>query len=77
MNDVVFMATSNISLYAFNAADGTLLWQDRLGAQTDGMNGGYGYCLGAAIWGDYVVAGALVFGRDGGVLKIYKLTGVN
>jgi outer membrane protein assembly factor BamB len=74
VNDVVFMATSNISLYAFSAADGILLWQDRLGAQTDGFCGGYGYCLGPAIWGDYVVAGALVFGRDGGVLKIYKLT---
>ncbi|HEV7402237.1 MAG TPA: PQQ-binding-like beta-propeller repeat protein [Chthoniobacteraceae bacterium] len=74
VNDVVFMATSHISLYAFNAADGSLLWQDRLGAETGGLNSGYGYCLGAAIWGDYVVAGALITGRDGGVLKIYKLS---
>ena len=44
-----------------------------LGEQTGGMNGGYGYCLGPAVWGDYVVAGALVFGRRGGVLRIYSL----
>ena len=31
-------------------SDGTLLWWDDLGMQTDGYNGGYGYCLGAAIW---------------------------
>ena len=41
--------------------------------ETDSANGGYGYCLGPAIWGDYVVAWALILGRDGGVLKIYKL----
>lgn len=73
VNDVVFMATSGINLYAFNANDGTLLWQDALGMQTDGMNGGYGYCLGPAISGNYVVAGALVMGRDGGLLRIYQL----
>ncbi|MBL8238104.1 MAG: PQQ-binding-like beta-propeller repeat protein [Bryobacterales bacterium] len=75
VNDVVFCATSRISLYAFRVSDGTLLWSDDLGMQTDGYNGGYGYCLGPAIWGNYVVAGALVFGRDGGVLKIYGLPG--
>jgi outer membrane protein assembly factor BamB len=73
VNDVVFMATSGINIYAFDANDGTCLWSDALGMQTDSANGGYGYCLGAALYGDYVVAGALVFGRDGGVLKIYKL----
>ena len=73
VNDVVFFATSKISLYAFDANDGTLLWSDDLGMQTDGFCGGYGYCLGPAICGDYVVAGALVNGRDGGILKIYKL----
>ena len=71
VNDVVFMGTSAVSLYAFNANDGTPLWSDPLGMQTDGQNGGYGYCLGAAISGNYVVAGALILGRDGGVLKIY------
>ena len=50
-----------------------LLWSDDLGMQTDGYSGGYGYCLGPAIWNNYVVAGALVFGRDGGVLRIYGL----
>lgn len=74
VNDVVFCTTSKVSIYAFNVRDGSLLWSDDLGAQTDGYNGGYGYCLGPAIWRDYVVAGALVFGRDGGVLKIYGLT---
>jgi outer membrane protein assembly factor BamB len=74
VNDVVFCTTSKVSIYAFDIRDGTLLWQDDLGMQTDGYNGGYGYCLGPAIWKNYVVAGALVFGRDGGVLRIYGLT---
>ncbi|MEN3325718.1 MAG: quinohemoprotein ethanol dehydrogenase [Acidobacteriota bacterium] len=73
VNDVVFCTTSKIAIYAFDVSDGKLLWWDDLGMQTDGYNGGYGYCLGAAIWKDYVVAGALVFGRDGGVLRIYGL----
>jgi len=74
-NDVVFMATTLVALYAFNAADGTLLWSDttNFGMQTGGFNGGYGYCMGPAIWKDYVVAGALVTGGEGGVLNIYKL----
>jgi outer membrane protein assembly factor BamB len=72
-NDVVFCTTSKVSIYAFDVRDGKLLWYDDIGAQTDGYNGGYGYCLGPAIWKNYVVAGALVFGRDGGVLKIYGL----
>jgi outer membrane protein assembly factor BamB len=75
VNDVVFCTTSKISIYAFDVRDGTLLWNDDLGMQTDGYNGGYGYSLGPAIWKNYVVAGALVFGRDGGgVLKIYGLS---
>jgi outer membrane protein assembly factor BamB len=74
VNDVVFCATSKIALYAFDVRDGTLLWYDNLGAQTGGYNGGYGYCLGPAIWKNYVVAGALVFGRQGGILNIYGLT---
>ena len=74
VNDVVFCTTSKISVYAFNVRDGKLLWWDDMGMQTDGYNGGYGYCLGPVIWKNYLVAGALVFGRDGGVLKIYGLT---
>ncbi|MCU1245860.1 MAG: Quino(hemo)protein alcohol dehydrogenase, PQQ-dependent, partial [Acidobacteria bacterium] len=75
VNDVVFMATTYVALYAFNAADGSLLWQDQsnFGSQTGGMSGGYGYCIGPAIWGNYVVAGALVAGAKGGALNIYKL----
>ena len=73
VNDVVFCTTSKIAIYAFDVSNGKLLWSDDLGMQTDGYNGGYGYCLGAAIWKNYVVAGALVFGRDGGVLRIYGL----
>lgn len=74
VNDVVFCSTSKISVYAFDIRDGTFLWYDQLGAQTGGYNGGYGYCLGPAIWKNYVVAGALVFGREGGgVLRIYGL----
>lgn len=75
VNDVVLMTTTNISVYAFSAKDGTLLWQDQLGSETGGFNGGYGYCMGPAVWQEYVVAGALVYGRDGGILRIYKLQG--
>ena len=75
VNDLVFMSTTNVSLYAFQVSDGTVLWTDRLGQETTGMNGGYGYCMGPAICGDYVVAGGLVFGGDGGILNIYGPTG--
>jgi outer membrane protein assembly factor BamB len=75
VNDVVFMATTYVSLYAFSVTDGTVLFEDRLGEQTGGFNGGYGYCMGPAVCGSYVVAGALVFGGDGGVLRIYGITG--
>lgn len=73
VNDVVFCSTSRIALYAFDAHDGTCLWMDRLGDQTGGLSGGYGFCLGPAIESDFVVAGGLVFGRNGGVLRIYSL----
>jgi outer membrane protein assembly factor BamB len=76
VNDVVFMATTQIALYAFSATDGSLLWNDMVnfGSETEGFMGGYGYCMGPAIWGNYVVAGALVQGRAaGGVLNVYKL----
>jgi hypothetical protein len=70
-NDVVFMSTNKVGLHAFNVKDGTLLWSDTLGFQTGGMQGGYGYCMGPAIYDNYVVAGALVAGETGGVLNIY------
>jgi outer membrane protein assembly factor BamB len=72
-NDVVFVGTHNVSLYAFSATDGTLLWSDTLGSPTNGLNGGYGYCMGPAVWQNYVVAGGLIQSPDGGVLKIYTL----
>jgi hypothetical protein len=31
--------------------------------------------MGPAVWGDYVVAGALVMGRDGGTLAIFGFKG--
>jgi outer membrane protein assembly factor BamB len=73
VNDVVFFSTSIIAIYAFNAKDGTLLWQDRIGDQTGGANGGYGYCLGPAVEGNLVVAGGLVFGGNGGFLRVYTI----
>jgi outer membrane protein assembly factor BamB len=73
VNDVVFCSTCKVAVYAFDAYSGAMLWRDELGEQTGGMNGGYGYCMGPAVSGDYVVAGALVFGRRGGVLRIYGL----
>ena len=76
-NDVVFMATTRVALYAFSAHDGELLWADtdNFGPQTGGMSGGYGYCMGPAIAGNDVVAGALVAGKSPGVLNIYSLPG--
>ncbi|MDF1698271.1 MAG: hypothetical protein P1U56_20650 [Saprospiraceae bacterium] len=71
VNDVVFVSTSKVSIYAYKVSDGTFLWSDDIGPQTGGLNGGYGYCLGPAIWGKYVVAGALIKSDTGGVLKIY------
>jgi hypothetical protein len=55
-----------------------LLWADtdNFGPQTGGMSGGYGYCMGPAVAGDYVVAGALVEGQRGGVLNVYSLPGL-
>jgi outer membrane protein assembly factor BamB len=75
VNDVVFMTTTRVAIYAFSATDGKLLWQDvtGFGQQTGGMSGGYGYCMGPAIAGNYVVAGALVKGGKGGALNIYVL----
>lgn len=73
VNDVVFCTTSKISIYAFSVADGTCLWSDDIGNQTGGFNGGYGYCLGPAVWENYVVAGSLLYGMDGGSLRIYGL----
>jgi outer membrane protein assembly factor BamB len=72
-NDLVFCATTHVSLYAFDAATGKPLWADQMGMQTLGLNGGYGFCFGPAIWGSYVVAGALVNGLDGGLLRIWSL----
>jgi outer membrane protein assembly factor BamB len=73
VNDVVFCTTNIVALHAFSAVDGTALWSVPLGDETGGINGGYGYCLGAAVEGDYVVAGALVSGGNGGVLRVYTL----
>jgi hypothetical protein len=73
VNDVVFCTTTKLGIYAFATEDGRLLWQDVIGWQTQGYNGGYGYCMGPAIWTNYVVAGGLIRNGDGGVLKIYGL----
>ena len=74
VNDVVICTTSKIALDVFDANAGTPLFTDHFGMQTGGFNGGYGYCLGAAVSGDYIVAGALVLGRDGGILRVYKVS---
>ncbi len=73
VNDVVFCSTSRIAVYAFDVASGKSLWSDVLGEPTGGLQGGYGYCMGPAVSGNYVVAGALVYGRQGGLLRIYTL----
>lgn len=74
INDIVICTTSKIALHVFNAKDGTPLFSDHFGMQSGGFNGGYGYCLGAAASGDYIVAGGLVLGRDGGILRVYKVS---
>ncbi len=71
VNDIVFISTSKVSIYAYKVTDGTFLWSDDIGPQTGGLNGGYGYCMGPAIYGNYVVAGALIKSDTGGVLNIY------
>jgi len=74
VNDVVFCSTTGVSVYAFAAQTGTMLWKDKLGSPTFGVGmGGFGYCMGPAVSGDYVVAGGLVVGGTGGVLRIYSL----
>ncbi|MFT7603837.1 MAG: outer membrane protein assembly factor BamB [Saprospiraceae bacterium] len=71
VNDVVFCSTCKVGIYAFDVANGNLLWSRNIGEQTGGLNGGYGYCMGPAIWKDYVVAGGLILGQSGGILEIY------
>jgi outer membrane protein assembly factor BamB len=73
VNGVAFVGTQGVSLYAFDSVTGKALWMNRFGQQTLGLNGGYGYCMGAASDGTYVVAGALIYGLDGGMLRIYGL----
>jgi outer membrane protein assembly factor BamB len=51
VNDVVFVSTSRPALYALDAGTGLCLW-------TSGQLPGYGYSLGPAIYGNYVVVGA-------------------
>ncbi len=72
INDVVFCTTSEIAIHAFAARDGEVLYSNLIGSESGGMNGGYGYCMGPAVYGDIVVAGALVQGnKAGGLLNIY------
>lgn len=72
-NDVVFCTTNKVAIHAFDTKDGQHLWSSDFGMQTSGYSGGYGFSMGPAIYGNYVVAGALVMNQDGGVLNIYHL----
>jgi outer membrane protein assembly factor BamB len=63
VNDVVFMPTSKVGLYALDAATGLCLWS-AVGLPSGGWPN---YCMGPAIFGDYVVVGA---GDD---VYIYRL----
>jgi outer membrane protein assembly factor BamB len=74
VNDVVICTTSKVAIYAFNTLDGTCLWSHDIGSQTLGYSGGYGFSMGPAVWGNYVVAGALIQNQEGGVLNIYTLS---
>lgn len=72
-NDVVFCTTNKVAIHAFSTLDGQHLWSDDIGPPTSGYSGGYGFSMGPAIWGRYVVAGALIMNQNGGVLNIYHL----
>jgi outer membrane protein assembly factor BamB len=61
-NDVVFVSTSAPALYAFASANGVPLW-----IAPGFPKGAYIFCLGPAIYGNYVVAGA------GSELLVYTL----
>ena len=63
VNDVVLVATSLPALYAFSSANGIPLWI----APGFPQNPDNPYCLGPAIYGDYVLAGV------GQELIVYKL----
>jgi outer membrane protein assembly factor BamB len=65
VNDVVFVSTHKIGFYALDANTGLCLW-----AAPSLPSGGWPYyCLGPAIYGNYVVIGA----RED--IRIYKLPG--
>jgi outer membrane protein assembly factor BamB len=65
VHDVVFLSTSKPGLYAVDAATGLCLWSAAgLGAAD--------YLLGAAIYGDHVVAG-VADGFSNGRVSIYSL----
>jgi outer membrane protein assembly factor BamB len=65
VNDVVFMSTSKIGLYAFDASTGTCLW-------SPGSLGGPGYARGPAIYRNHVVIGTHT-SWSSGTLYIYSL----
>ena len=73
VNDVVFMATTYVSLYAFRSRTARCCGRDQLGEQTGGLNGGYGYCMGPAVCGNYVWRAGWCIGGDGGILRIYGI----
>lgn len=60
VNDVVFVSTNKVGLYALCAVTGTCLWS------APGLGSG-DFALGPSIYGNYVVMGA------GSTLYIYKL----
>ncbi len=74
VNDVVFMATSKAALYAFDADTGVCLW-----SAPDLPIGGWPtpFCLGPAIYGNYVVIGVLdkvyIFTLPSSPLCIFQL----
>jgi outer membrane protein assembly factor BamB len=61
VNDVVLVSTSAPALYAFASADGVPLWV------APGFVANSGFCLGPAVYGNYVIAGA------GNQLIVYTL----
>ena len=73
VNDVVFIATTKVSYARSMRRTGRRYGTTTWGCRQVGFSGGYGYCLGPAAAGNYIVAGALIAGRDGGILRIYGL----
>ena len=71
VNDVVFMSTTHLGLYAFDAATGLCLWSAEAAAEP-GTIPRTGFIRGPVVYGDDVVIGIRRSLTEGS-LRIYKI----